>query len=59
VNYSIFGSDSFYPYNFLDVDKIGVWVILIILGLTIFFIGTYIGWQFLDKHLAKRSKIDK
>jgi len=55
VKYDFIGSDSHFPYIFLDVDIFGAWVILMIAGITVFFLGIAFSWRLLDKKLGQRT----
>jgi len=56
VKYDFMGSDSHFPYIFLDVDKFGAWVILMVAGITIIFLGIAFSWRYLDKKLGQRNR---
>ncbi|MDR1354786.1 MAG: hypothetical protein LBJ43_00675 [Propionibacteriaceae bacterium] len=56
MHYDALGIDSYYPYLFLDVDRFGWLVLLMIVGLTLFFIGLMAGWYRVDKKLAKGAQ---
>ncbi|MDR0380822.1 MAG: Pr6Pr family membrane protein [Oscillospiraceae bacterium] len=56
VRYDSWGSPSYYPYIFLDADRFGAGVILMVGGLTLFFLGVMFIWQRLDEKIAKKKK---
>lgn len=55
VVYPFFEEDSFYPYPFLDVDKYGIKVLFIILGIALFFLMLGVIWKFIDNKLSTNS----
>jgi hypothetical protein len=55
VRYDSLGIHSYYPYIFLDIDRFGARVILMIAALTLFFILIAFFWQRIDKKLGKNS----
>jgi hypothetical protein len=55
VRYDSLGIHSYYPYIFLDVDRFGPLVILMIAAITLFFFGIMILWQRLDKKIAAKK----
>jgi hypothetical protein len=56
VKYDFMGSDSHFPYIFLDVDRFGAWVILMVAGITIIFLVIAFSWRYLDKKLGQRNR---
>jgi hypothetical protein len=56
VRYDSLGIHSYYPYMFLDIDRFGLWVILMVAALTLFFLGIAFFWRRLDKKLGRRKK---
>jgi hypothetical protein len=56
INYSSWGSESYYPYFFIDIDQFGWYVLPMVLVLTLFFIGIYVAWQFIDRAIAKKEQ---
>ena len=56
VKYDFMGSDSHFPYIFLDVDRFGAWVILMVAGITIIFLGIAFSWRYLDKKLGQKPE---
>jgi hypothetical protein len=51
VFYDSPGNHSYYPYSFMDVDLLGAWVIPILAGLTVFFLGIAFLWRWVDGKL--------
>ncbi len=58
VSYISLGMDTSYPYPFLDVDKYGAWVILMVAGITLFFTVIAFIWQRVDNRIAAKKKVD-
>jgi hypothetical protein len=56
VRYDSIGSHSYYPYIFLDIDRFGPWVILMVAALTVFFLAAAFLWRWLDKKLTQRNR---
>jgi hypothetical protein len=54
VRYDSIGNDSYYPYIFLDVDRFGARVILIIAAMTLFFLAIAFCWQRFDRRQSGR-----
>ncbi|MDR2654147.1 MAG: Pr6Pr family membrane protein [Mycoplasmataceae bacterium] len=48
---------GYYPYYFIDADKLHWWVVLNVFCLTIVFLSIYVAWQLLDHYLAKKQII--
>jgi hypothetical protein len=56
VRYDSLGIHSYYPYMFLDIDRFGPWVILMVAVLTLFFLTIAFFWRRLDRKLGQRKK---
>jgi hypothetical protein len=54
VRYDSIGNDSYYPYIFLDVDRFGARVILIVAAMTLFFLAIAFCWQRFDRRQSGR-----
>jgi hypothetical protein len=52
VRYDSIGSDSYYPYIFLDIDRFGAGVILMVAAITLFFLAIAFVWRCFDNKLA-------
>jgi hypothetical protein len=55
VRYDSLGNPSYYPYIFLDIDRFGPWVMLMVAAITLFFLVIGFFWRFLDKKLGRRK----
>ena len=55
ISFDSIGIHSHYPYIFLDIDKFGAGVILMVVGITLFFIIAMTIWQRIDNKLAKKA----
>jgi hypothetical protein len=53
VRYDSLGNNSYYPYIFLDVDRFGARVILMVAGMTLFFLVIAFIWRRLDNKLGR------
>jgi hypothetical protein len=54
VRYDSIGNDSYYPYIFLDIDRFGAWVFLMIAAITLFFLVIAFIWQRFDNKLGQK-----
>ncbi|MDR1239006.1 MAG: Pr6Pr family membrane protein [Treponema sp.] len=59
VRYDSLGNHSYYPYIFLDIDRFGAWVILMVAAITLFFMLIAFFWQRLDKKLGTKARRPK
>jgi hypothetical protein len=57
VKYDSLGIHSYYPYMFLDIDRFGAWVILMILAITLFFLLIIFVWRRFDNKLGHKTQI--
>jgi hypothetical protein len=55
VRYDSLGIHSYYPYIFLDIDRFGAWVILMVAVISLFFLMAAFFWQRLDKRLGQSN----
>jgi hypothetical protein len=55
VRYDSLGNDSYYPYIFLDIDRFGAWIILILAGITLFFLAIAFVWRRIDGKLGETA----
>jgi len=58
VKYNVIGFDSYFPYIFLDVDRLGAWVIPIVAGITSVFLAIAFFWRYLDNKLGRKKRAD-
>jgi len=58
VSYISLGMDTSYPYPFLDVNKYGAWVILMVAGIMLFFFVLAFIWQLIDNKLEIKKEIN-
>jgi hypothetical protein len=55
VRYDSLGNHSYYPYMFLDVDRFGPGVILMVGAMTLFFLGIAFSWRYVDTKLGQKT----
>jgi hypothetical protein len=53
ARYDSLGNNSYYPYIFLDIDRFGARVILILAGITLFFLAIAFVWRRFDDKLGR------
>jgi hypothetical protein len=54
VRYDSLGIHSYYPYIFLDLDRFGLWVILMVAVITLPFLAIAFLWRRFDKKLGEK-----